>query len=93
MKKLLATGLIREEGDGYVVDKIMFENMIRIRKSVIPLQLGYSLFFATTLFLLLTVFRPSELTGTYLFAIIVNIAAFVLFLIQYLQAEKNLGIP
>ncbi|MFI5421405.1 MAG: hypothetical protein ACHQ1H_10605, partial [Nitrososphaerales archaeon] len=49
IKKLLAAGLIREEVAGYVVDRILFENMIRIRRSVIPLQLGYSAFFATSL--------------------------------------------
>jgi DNA-binding Lrp family transcriptional regulator len=91
IKKLLAAGLIREEAPGYMVDRIMFENMIRIRRSVIPLQLGYALFFATTLVLLLTIFRPGFLDATYVFAVVVNVAAFVLFLYQYIQVARNLN--
>ena len=89
IKKLLAADLVKEEALGYVVDKILFENMIRIRRSVIPLQLGYATFFATTLLLLLTVFRPGSITGTYVFALVVNSAAFVLFLFQYIQVARN----
>jgi predicted DNA-binding transcriptional regulator len=93
IKKLLAAGLIREENEGYVVDRILFENMIRIRRSVIPLQLGYSAFFATTLLLLLTVFRPVSMTGTYVFALVVNVSAFVLFLNEYVKATNDMSIP
>jgi len=93
IKKLLAAGLIREETEGYVVDRILFENMIRIRRSVIPLQLGYSAFFATTLLLLLTVFRPPSITSTYVVAFAVNVAAFVLFLIEYIKVARNMSLP
>jgi len=93
IKKLLAAGLIREETAGYVVDRILFENMIRIRRSVIPLQLGYSTFFGTTMILLLTVFRPPEMTSTYVFALAINLAAFVLFLVEYVKVARNMSIP
>ncbi len=93
IKKLLAAGLIREEAAGYVVDRILFENMVRVRRSVIPLQLGYSAFFATSLLLLLTLFRPPSITGTYVFAFAVNVAAFVLFLIEYIKVARNMSVP
>jgi predicted DNA-binding transcriptional regulator len=93
IKKLVADGLVREDPAGYVVDRIVFENMIRIRKSVIPLQLGYSLFFATTLFLLLTIFRPPLLSGMYVFSIVVNLAALILYVVQYASVAKGMNIP
>jgi predicted DNA-binding transcriptional regulator len=92
IKKLIADGLVREESGGYVVDRIVFENMIRIRRAVIPIQLGYSAFFSTTLFLLLTVFRPYSITGSYIFSLIVNIAALSLYLVQYVNVTKDMNI-
>ena len=49
IKKLVQVGLAREENEGYVVDKILFENMIRIGRSTIPFQISYAVFFATML--------------------------------------------
>jgi hypothetical protein len=49
IKKLVQVGLAREEDEGYVVDKILFENMIRIGRSTIPFQISYAVFFATML--------------------------------------------
>ena len=73
--KLLKAGLLKEEGDGYVVEKAVFENMIRIRRTVLPVQTGYATFFLTALITLLTVMRPSELSPTYHFAVLVIVVA------------------
>jgi hypothetical protein len=75
LKKLLRDGLIREDGNGYVVDRVMFENMVRLGRWVLPFQSAYAAFFATTLIVLATVLRPSALTSSYVFAILVNTAA------------------
>ena len=75
ISKLLKAGLLREEGDGYVVEKTVFENMIRIRRTILPLQTGYAAFFLTALVVLLTVMRPSVLSTTYVFAAIVVVVA------------------
>lgn len=75
LKKLLRDGLIREEGNGYVVDRVMFENMVRLGRWVIPFQSAYAAFFATTLVVLATILRPSTFTSSYVFAILVNVAA------------------
>jgi hypothetical protein len=79
IKKLLDAGLINEQDSGYVVDRVLFENMIRIRKSIVPMQLTFMVFFISTLILLLTLLRPSSLTATYFFSVSINIAAIVLF--------------
>src|SRR5712691_10426798 len=47
--KLLNMGLVREEQGGYIIDKVVFENVIRIRRVSIPVQTAYVLFFVVTL--------------------------------------------
>jgi hypothetical protein len=84
INKLIAAGLVQHQAnaDGYSVDRLVFENMIRIRRSLIPFQTTYTIFFSTTLFILLTILRPSVLSATYLFAIATNIAAIGVFASQ-----------
>jgi len=38
LNKLVRLGLIHEGADGYSADGVVFENMIRIRRMVIPLR-------------------------------------------------------
>ena len=75
IRKLVEEGLAREDAGGYVVDKHLFENMIRIRKSVIPFQTTYLALFLSSLFILLTLFRTSVISGEYIFALFVNVLA------------------
>jgi hypothetical protein len=79
IRKLVEEGLVREGTGGYVVDKLLFENMIRIRKSIIPFQTTYLALFVSSLVLLLTFFRASVISGEYVFAIIVNVMAVGIF--------------
>jgi len=69
--KLLKAGLLKEEGNGYVVEKAVFESMIRIRRTVLPLQVGYAAFFVTALIALITIMKPSQLSSAYIFAVLV----------------------
>jgi len=59
VRKLLSAGLIEENGSGYSVSKKMLGNMIRIRRNLIPYQIGYVVFFATALLILAGFFRNS----------------------------------
>ncbi len=78
IKKLVQAGLVREESGGYIVDRIIFENMIRIGRSLFPIHLAYIAFFATAFLLLLIIFKPSEVT-TYYFALVLVAVALVVF--------------
>src|ERR1700730_2036278 len=84
VSKLIKAGLVKEEenGGGYYVDRLVFENMIRIRRSLIPFQTTYTIFFCTTLVILLTVLRPIALSSLFLFALAINLAAIVIFASQ-----------
>ena len=75
---------------GYVVDRMIYENMIRIRRSLIPLQVAYSVFFATALVILLSILRPSAISGAYIFSIFMIAAACGIFAYQAVRSmSKN----
>jgi len=68
LKKLVQSGLVREGDDGYVVDRMVWQNMIRMRRTIIPFQAVYSLFFAAALVVMVVVFR-NQVTQGYLFGL------------------------
>ena len=72
IKKLLDMGLVREDQGGYVVDKVVLDNIVRIRMISIPVQTGYVIFFGVTLLFLLLFLRPDTINSLYFFAIVVN---------------------
>ena len=74
---------------GYVVDRLLFDNMIRVRRSLIPVQVGYAIFFATSLAVLLLLLRPPVPSGAYLFAIIVISIAVGIFSYQTIRTASR----
>jgi predicted DNA-binding transcriptional regulator len=80
VQKLLNMRLIREKTGqdgslGYVAEEAIFEAMVRIRRTVIPLWTTATAFFAAGLIMLLTVLRPTALSSTYLFSLVLVTAA------------------
>ena len=80
VQKLLRMRLIREEGGqdsvaGYVAEEAVFEAMLRIKRTVIPLWTTASAFFAAALFVLVTILRPMTISSTYLFSLVVAVVA------------------
>jgi predicted transcriptional regulator len=90
INKLVQAGLIREQNKGYVVDKIVFANMIRIKRALIPFQTTYTVFFTVTLMILLTYLRPLEVTSTYVFALVVNSVAILTSLYEVIRALRKI---
>ena len=88
IKKLLELKLVREEGDGYVVDKVVVDNVIRLRRTNIPFQSGFVAFFVVALLVMLTLFRPSSLSAAYLFALLVIAVGIV---ITSYETTRTLG--
>jgi DNA-binding transcriptional ArsR family regulator len=88
IKKLLDSGLLREEAEGYVVDKNLFENTIRVRRSLIPLQISYAIFYATLLAALFIFFASSFArdSSLFIFAFVSTVSGLILFAFQ---AFKN----
>jgi predicted DNA-binding transcriptional regulator len=80
VQKLLNMRLIREKTGqdgslGYVAEEAIFEAMVRIRRTVIPLWTTATALFAAGLIMLLTVLRPTALSSTYLFSLVLVTAA------------------
>jgi hypothetical protein len=81
VQKLLSMRLIREEkaqdgaAVGFVAEEAVFEAMVRIRRTVIPLRATASAFFAVALVLLVTILRPGYISSTYVFSLVVTVVA------------------
>jgi hypothetical protein len=75
LKKLLDLGLVREEQTGYIVEKVVVESVFRIRRTLIPFQFAYVVFFILTLIALIVIDWPLPLTSSNVLAIGVNISA------------------
>ncbi len=90
VQKLLQFGLIREEQEGYVIDKVIFSNVVRFRKISIPYQAAYLAFFVASLVVMLTVLRPSSVTATYFFALLVIAVAAVIAVYEAIKTLRRL---
>jgi DNA-binding transcriptional ArsR family regulator len=91
LRKLIQAGLIKEEDEGYLVDRVVFENMIRIRRTVIPFQIGYVAFFATLLvFLFAFLGKSGGATGTlFYYALFVTFSALILFAYEAVKSIRS----
>ena len=90
IRKLLSLGLIREEQAGYVVDKVVVENVIRIRRVSIPLQTAYVAFFGVGLLILLVFLRPAQVNSVYFFAVVINTAALAVSIYEAAKTFRRL---
>jgi len=82
IEKLKQAGLIREEGAGYVADKVMLKNLVRFRSMLIPRYFFYFLFFTLGVVLELTFLRPPIVTREYFVAVAFTSTAAVAFGIE-----------
>jgi DNA-binding transcriptional ArsR family regulator len=92
LKKLLEMGLVKQKEDSqkYYVDRIIFENMIRFRRSLIPIQVGYMVFFASALAILVLLFHsPPAANGAYDFSALVIGIACAIFAYQAMESLKT----
>lgn len=74
VKKLLRNGLVREEANGYIVDRIILENMIRVRRMLIPYHMAYVAFFGLSLLVDLLIFGSSPADGEMFGQVIIMVA-------------------
>ncbi len=91
VQKLLRFNLIREEREGYVVDRVVFENVIRIRRRAVPVQIAYVGFFAVLLASLLTIFRPQTITSTYFVSIVGLVVAMAIFIREAVMTLRRIA--
>ena len=76
MNKLEEAGLIKKEANGYVVDRIILQNLIRLRRILIPRNFFYMIFLITSLVMLAVFLRPPTLSREYIFSLaVISVAA------------------
>jgi repressor of nif and glnA expression len=76
INKLEEAGLIKKELNGYVVDRVVLENLVRFRRILIPRNLFYMIFLISSLVMLAVFLRPPILTREYVFSLaVISIAA------------------
>jgi DNA-binding transcriptional ArsR family regulator len=93
VKKLENAGLVdKDPNSQYFVNRVVFENMVRVRRSLIPLQTAYAAAFATAILLLLTLFRPSVINATYVFSLIMMLFGCIIFVYQALVTARRASI-
>jgi hypothetical protein len=90
VKKLLGFGLLREEAEGFAVDKVIWSNVVRFRRTSIPVQAAYTAFFAASLVVIVTLFRPSSISAAYFFTLMVVSVGIVISLYESYKTLKSL---
>lgn len=78
LNKLEEVGLVKKTPEGYVPDRVVMHDSVRLRTVLVPRQFFYALFFATMLVFQLTLFRPDLFSRYYTFALLGTGAAFAL---------------
>jgi predicted DNA-binding transcriptional regulator len=90
IRKLVKLGLLKEEQAGYVVDKVVLENVVRIKRVSAPIHAAYVAFFAATLVVITGFLRPSTFNSLFFFAVVVNVAALGISLYEMRRTLKRL---
>jgi len=78
IRKLMDLGLVREDGVGYVADRVAVENFFLIMGRLVPYQAAYAAFFAATLLgmiLILATANHPVVTSLTFIALAVNLVA------------------
>jgi DNA-binding Lrp family transcriptional regulator len=71
INKLEEAGLVKKELNGYVADRVILENLVRLRRILVPRNFFYTLFLITSLVMLAFFLRPPTLTREYVFSLAV----------------------
>ncbi len=92
LNKLEEAGLLKKGVEGYVLERVVLQNSVRLRRLLIPRYFFYSVFFVSALIIELTVLRPPSVRGDYVFELVVSLVAAVSFLYETLRIliRKNL---
>lgn len=85
LNKLEDVGLVRQTPIGYVVDKVLLGDLIRLKRTFIPRFFFYATFFLFVLVMELTIYKPPQLTGEYVFHVLVSLLATLFFIYESIR--------
>lgn len=72
------------------MDKVVLDNIIRIRRISIPIQTAYVTFFAATLIILVLFLRPRIIDSVFFFALVINACALAIFIFEAVKTFRRL---
>lgn len=82
LNKLEDAGLVKQTPRGYVVDKILLGDLIRLKRTFIPRFSFYAAFFLFVLVMELTIYKPSQPTGEHVFHVLVSLLSTLFFIYE-----------
>jgi DNA-binding MarR family transcriptional regulator len=86
INKLEEAGLIKKELNGYVADRVILQNLVRLRRVLIPRNFFYMIFLLVSLVMLAVFLRPPTLTREYVFSLAVVAVAAVASVYETIKA-------
>jgi len=89
VNKLEEAGLVKKYMNGYVADRIVLENFIRLKRTLIPRYFFYTVFFATALVILAIFIRPHVLTREYIFSVATIFVATIMSMYEMVKAFSS----
>ena len=92
LDKLEEAELLKKKPEGYVVDRVVLHDSIRLKSVLIPRSFFYTVFLTTIMIIQLTIFRPTTVSKYYLFSIIAICATLIISIYETIRAfiKKNL---
>ena len=79
LTKLEEAGLLKKENGGYVIDKLVLEDCVKISRFLIPRFLFYAIFAVLLVVIELTLLKPAVITSFYFFATVGTLVCAVAF--------------
>jgi len=90
LRKLVESGLVEEKERGYVVNRVLFEDMIRIGRLLIPIQFAFVAFFTMTLLFLLTLLRPERIYSVWALSVMIDCVSLTVFSLQAMITYRRM---
>lgn len=88
LSKLEEMDLVRKEGSGFIVNKVVTDNNVKVRHFLVPRFLFYSVF-SLLAFVFELNFRPSEITSEYFFFLTSTLICTLIFCFETVRTWKK----
>lgn len=90
--KLERVGLVKKEEGGYVVNKVLLRNYVKISRFLVPRYFFYTVFSIMILILELTVLQPNVIYQAYVFSVIASILVVAIFCYETIRVWRDGGL-
>lgn len=89
LNKLEEVGLLKKTMEGYVVDRVVMHDSVRLNRILVPRHFFYAVFFATLLLFELTLFRPEPMSRYYILSVLAVCIALTLNVYETLRTKSR----